>query len=648
MLGLVLLDNGLILGGHVRFDAQDDPVIGYVHSGGLQWDLVALGERVGRFLQVVHAELRYRNEALKIAAQVHNHALLQKPHDLAGTNGVLVVLLRDDRPRILAHLLESQGHPAGVLVHAQNDHLYGVALLQHLRGMAYPARPRHVGDVHETIYPLLELYEGPEVRQVADLAGDARSHGIALLQGQPRIGLDLLQAQRYLLVLFVHLENHGLYGVADRQHLGRMPDMLGPRHLGDVNQSFDALLELYEGAVVGYADDPAFDPVADRVLLIDVLPRVPGELLQPERYPLALLVEVQHLHRNLVADRDHLRRMAYPAPGHVGYVQQAVDAAQIHERPEIGDVFDHALAYLVLGQLGQHLRFHLLPLFLEHRAAGYDYVAPPLVQLDDLESHGPAQKLVHVLDLAQGDLGSRQEGLHAEQIHDHSALYLPQQPALHDRACIRRVLDAVPDLDEVGSLLRKHHETVLVLHLLQEHIHFVSYLDALGVAELLYGYHALRLETHVHEDFLLIDLEDRAFDDLPFLEVHHRFLVELHQLGVDLRVGVRLFGKVGFRHRGGLRGGFLPHGFGSLLGALDLLIFGSLSWFLRLLPLVSFVIFQHRLNSPSLLILRGFDCRLGCEIRFRRTRGRRPAIRLILKSFRQTGGARSDQKGAVN
>ena len=43
---------------------------------------------------------------------------------------------------------------------------------------------------------------------------------------------------------------------------------------------------------------------------------------------------------------DHLAGMADALPAHVGDVQQAVDAAQVDERAEVGDVLDHALADL--------------------------------------------------------------------------------------------------------------------------------------------------------------------------------------------------------------------------------------------------------------------------------------------------------------
>jgi hypothetical protein len=44
-----------------------------------------------------------------------------------------------------------------------------------------------------------------------------------------------------------------------------------------------------------------------------------------------------------------------PLPAHIGDVQQAIDAAQVDERAEFGDVLDHALADLAFLQLTQQL-----------------------------------------------------------------------------------------------------------------------------------------------------------------------------------------------------------------------------------------------------------------------------------------------------
>ena len=66
--------------------------------------------------------------------------------------------------------------------------------------------------------------------------------------------------------------------------------------LGDVQQAFEARLELDEDAEVGELGDLALDDVARLVAAGDVgLPRVVPELLEPQGDPLALLVDVEDL-----------------------------------------------------------------------------------------------------------------------------------------------------------------------------------------------------------------------------------------------------------------------------------------------------------------------------------------------------------------
>ena len=68
----------------------------------------------------------------------------------------------------------------------------------------------------------------------------------------------------------------------------------------------------------------------------------------PRRDALALPVDVEDLDLDLLADLHHLGRVRHAAVRHVGDVEQAVDAAQVDERAEVGDVLDHALPHLVL------------------------------------------------------------------------------------------------------------------------------------------------------------------------------------------------------------------------------------------------------------------------------------------------------------
>ena len=113
--------------------------------------------------------------------------------------------------------------------------------------------------------------------RLTHLAVHARADREALAHGVPRIGHDLLHAERHALALGIVLEDDDLHLVADVHDLGRMPDA-APRHVGDVQQAVDAA-EVDEGAVVGDVLDRALEDDA----LLEHLER-----LVLERRPLAL------------------------------------------------------------------------------------------------------------------------------------------------------------------------------------------------------------------------------------------------------------------------------------------------------------------------------------------------------------------------
>ena len=172
-------------------------------------------------------------------------------------------------------------------------------------------------------------------------------HAVALLvvhrELVPRVRHALLHAERDAAAVLVDLEDHHLDLVAELHDLGRMDVLVGPVHLRDVHQALDARLDLDERAVVGDVGDLAEQARARRVAARQADPRVLAELLHAERDAVLLLVELEHLRGDLVADRQHFRRMLDAAPGEVGDVQQAVDAAEVDERAVVGDVLDDAL-----------------------------------------------------------------------------------------------------------------------------------------------------------------------------------------------------------------------------------------------------------------------------------------------------------------
>ena len=129
--------------------------------------------------------------------------------------------------------------------------------------------------------------------------------------------------------------------------------------------------------------------VPGRVAARQADPRVFAELLHAERDAVLLLVELEDLGGDFVADRQHFRRMLDAAPGEIGDVQQAVDAAQVDERAVVGDVLDDALDDRAFLQRRQQLLALLAQARFEHGAARDDDVVALAVELDDLEFELP-------------------------------------------------------------------------------------------------------------------------------------------------------------------------------------------------------------------------------------------------------------------
>src|SRR4029450_13798776 len=106
--------------------------------------------------------------------------------------------------------------------------------------------------------------------------------------------------------------------------------------------------------------------------------------------------------------------MTDPAPGHVGDVQQTVDAAQVDECAEVGDVLDGALADLADLQTFESLLLQLLALLLDELATADDDVAPLFVDLEDDGVDVAADPVGNLARAADIDLRRGEEDRHAD------------------------------------------------------------------------------------------------------------------------------------------------------------------------------------------------------------------------------------------
>src|SRR5438445_9501343 len=528
-----------------------------VHLQHLQLRGLAFFHRIGRVLQIRNAELRHPDEALDVVPQIHHDALVHEAQHTTPQLGADRVRLTDPEPGVLLRLLQAERDPLVLGVHVQDQDLHLVALLHDLGGVLHPFGPRHVGDVDQAVDAGLDLHERAERGEVAHLAADACADGILLRQRHPWILLGLLHAEGDLFLRFVHLEDDRLDRLPDGDDLGGVPDVAGPAHFGDVHQALDPGLELDERAVVGDRDDLALHARADGVFRRHVLPRIGLQLLQAEADALALPVDVDHLDLDLLADVHQLGGMGDAAVAHVGDVEQAVHAAQVDERAEVGDVLHDAFAALTDLQLLHQDVALGLALRLEQHAARHADVAATLVELDDLELEALAQQLVDVGYAAQRDLTAGEERVHAHQVHHHAALDLLHERPAHRLVLLMGLADPFPDPHEVGLLLRQDHRAFLVLEVLEADLDLVSFLERVRVLELVDRHGALGLESDVEDDGGVRYAQHFRLDDLALFDVREGPLVHLRHLRDFVRrvlfVQIGADAEVGVRRRGGRR-----------------------------------------------------------------------------------------------
>ena len=286
---------------------------------------------------------------------------------------------------------------------------------------------------------------------------------IAVGHAVPGVFLGLLHAQRDFVLLLVDPQHDDFDLVVDLDQLAGMADAPGPGHLADVDQALDALFELHEGAVAHHVDHGAADLLAHGILLFDVFPGAGDLLLQAQGDLLLLVVDVQDLHFDFLVDGHHFRGVVDAAPAHVGDVQQAVDAAEVDEGAELGDVLDHALAAMADFQLGQQLGLLLRPLRLDQRAAADDDVPPRLVDLQHQALDGAADVVADVGRAADVDLAGRQEDVHAD-VHQQAALDLARDHAGDHVALVDRLHHLQPGLDLLGLALAQRDHAARVVH----------------------------------------------------------------------------------------------------------------------------------------------------------------------------------------
>ena len=285
-----------------------------------------------------------------------------------------------------------------------------------------------------------------------------------------------------------------------------------------MHQTLDARLDLDERTVVGDVGDLAEHAGVLRVATADADPRILAQLLDAQRDAVFLLVELEHLGGDFLADLQHFRRMTDTAPGHVGDVQQTIDATQIDERTVVGDVLDHALddgAFAErLEQLGALFALRQLD---DGTTRQHDVVAAA-IQLDDLEFEGLAFVRGGVLDRTGVDERTRQESTDTVGHDGQAALDLAGDRTGDQIAGLQGEFQLHPGSQALGAVTRQAGFAKAVFERVDGNRYKITFLNlqlAAVVVELLDRDVAFRFQAGVDDHVVMVDPDDFGGDHLP-------------------------------------------------------------------------------------------------------------------------------------
>src|SRR6185312_2462487 len=170
------------------------------------------------------------------------------------------MLLDKGFPRVRQGLLEAEADAPLLRVDIEHHDLDLLAGRDDLARMHVLLGPAHLRDMDQPLDPRLQFDEGAVIGDVGDAARELGARRVFELDALPRIGLELLHAERDALRLGVEADDLDLDRLADMQRLGRMVDA-PPGDVGDVQEAVDAA-EIDEGAVIGDVLDDAGEDLA--------------------------------------------------------------------------------------------------------------------------------------------------------------------------------------------------------------------------------------------------------------------------------------------------------------------------------------------------------------------------------------------------
>ncbi len=458
-----------------RLDGKRNTPSATVDLHQLGVELIADGEAVGALLVAITRQIGTPNKARQVVQDFHFDALIAHCRHRAGNR--LATFAMGNLEGIVVELLDTEADTLFLDIDGKHLDLGLVALVVALdRGFA-GHRPIDIGQMDHAEYLAGQFYEQTKLGDILDLAVENRAFRIVFLERCPRIVQALLETKADAPLVGIDIEHHDFDFLAGRNDLAGMNVLLGPAHFRNMDEAFDTGLEFDKRTIIGDVCHPAGIFGSDRIFGCDAFPRIRFKLLHAEGNTLSLRIETNHLHLDALANLQGIGRMIDAAPGDIGHMQKAIDAAEIDEGAVIGDILDNAFEHLAFVQIGDQLVALFGAGVFQDGTARDNDVAAPAIHFQNLKRLFGADQRRDIAHRADIDLATRQKRHGAVEIDGESALDPAKNNAIDAQAILMGFLELLPRLFAARALAAEHRLAAAVLNAFNENLDLVANLE---------------------------------------------------------------------------------------------------------------------------------------------------------------------------
>ncbi len=271
--------------------------------------------------------------------------------------------------------------------------------------------------MHETFYFLGNLDYATKIEHPCYRPLDDGANGEATVDVQPRVGVQLLDAEGETLVIDIDIEDLGFDFLTLTIEIEGVDRTSRPGQVGNVDEAVYSVFDTDKNTEVRDVSNLGSDDRAFRVALIQPLPRILFDLLHAEGHATVLVVDLEDNSFHNIALGNHLARVFYPLqPRHLGHVYQAFHPFfEFDKRAVLGEAHDLARNPLLRGVSFRNIVPGVLSNLLQTEGDTLVF----RIKLEDFDLHFIAdpEQLRGVVHPTPGHVGDVEQPVNSTEVH---------------------------------------------------------------------------------------------------------------------------------------------------------------------------------------------------------------------------------------